>query len=253
MGLAFFLAIGIAHAQPWEVEDLPLDAVQRLGRELYEQDAYVARATDLLFAQTGGPERLAQEGLQGAWVVTRTKGATIVRFIKEAQGETAAAYEVVFRGSSAGRVRKPVDGRLSEADLAQLRARRLALSSVRDRCSERYNTVVVRQNSGGDLLVYALAVSAEAGKMMVGGHYRITVTPDGQKIVKVEKLFRSCLTLRIGDSPDGIPWVTHVVSARPLETHIYLSLLHQRKLYVGAGDAIWKIEAGTISHVEPSR
>jgi hypothetical protein len=253
VGLTMFLAVGMAQAQSWSVEDLPPDAVQRLGREMYEQDSYVALATDLLFEKAGGPDRLAQEGLRGAWVVGQAKDATIVRFLKEGKGDTVAGYDVVFADSRPGYVHKPADGRLSEADLAQARARRLAVDQVRERCSERYNTVVLRQTPGGDLLVYALAATADPRQMMVGGHYRVTVTPDGRKVVKVEKLFRGCVTLRTGDAAGAVPWVTHIVSARPLETHVYLSLLYRRPLYVGVDKAVWKIEAGRATLVDQGK
>jgi hypothetical protein len=247
---AALLATGAAHAQTSPIEDLPSEMVQQLGRAMYEQDAYAAQATDLLFREKGGPERLAQEGLRGDWVVTRVKDSTLVRFLRDSNGKALAAYEVVFPQGQLPYLRRPADGRVSEAALAQLRARRLAMEQVRDECSQRYNTIALQRGPDANFLVYAMAATSDPSQIVVGGHYRVTVTPDGRKVVKTEKLFRSCLNLPAANNAGAIPWLTHVVSARPLETHVFMSLAYGRPFYVRAGTSAWKVDKGLLTPVE---
>ena len=244
------LAAGTAQADTRPVEDLPPEMVRQIGNAMYEQDRYAAQATDLLFREKGGPERLEQEGLRGDWVLIRGKDSIVVRFVRETSGGDVAAYDVVFPSGQLPYVRRPTDGRLSEAAAAQLRARRLAVEQVGAGCSENYNTVVLQRRPDADFLVYALAAIADPGQMMIGGHYRVTVTPDGRKVVKAEQLYRSCLTLPASSDASAIPWLTHLVSARPMETHVYLSLLYKRPFYVGVGKSAWRVENGTVALVE---
>ena len=232
------------------VEDLPPDMVQALGRAMYDQDRYAAQATDLLFREKGGPQRLAQEGLRGDWVVTRVKDATVVRFLREVNGAMVVAYDVVFPPAQLPQVQRPADGRVSEAALAQLRARHLAMEQVRDECSERYNTIVLQRSPDANFLVYALAATSDPDQIVIGGHYRVTISPDGRKVVKTDKLYSTCLNLPAKNDNGAVPYLTHLVSARPLETHAYMSLLYQRPFYVGVGKSVWKIEKGAVTPVE---
>jgi len=241
------LAAGTLRAETPPVEDLAPDLVPALGRAMYDQDRYAAQATELLFREKGGPQRLAQEGLRGDWVVTRVKDSTVVRFLRETNGALAVAYDVVFVPGQLPYLQRPADGRVSEAALAQLRARRLAVEQVHEECSERYNTIVLQRGPDANFLVYALAATSDPAQIVIGGHYRVTITPDGRKVVKSEKLYRACLNLPAKNDNGAVPYLTHLVSARPLETHAYMSLLYQRPFYVGVGKSVWKVENGKVA------
>ena len=89
-----------------------------------------------------------------------------------------------------------VIGRVMTAEeRARFAARSTALLGITEACSQRYNTVVLRDPAGGEgWLVYALAATTEPGLIMVGGHYRFTISADGEEILRGERLSDSCLS-----------------------------------------------------------
>ena len=125
-------------------------------------------------------------------------------------------------------------------------ARQTAVSALRTPCSEVYNTVVL-PNDGAEAAwtVYLLAATQEPEKIVVGGHVRVLVREGGMQIVDSQELSRSCLTL--APPPDAVALiVTHVLDEHPIETHVFLSLLHQTKLYVVTETAMWSVDQGEI-------
>ena len=45
--------------------------------------------------------------------------------------------------------------------------------------------------------------------------------------------------------------MTHIVSNTPVETHVFLSLLHNIDFFVMTpDDTIWRVSEGAISHIE---
>ena len=149
------------------------------------------------------------------------------------------------------RVKNP---RLSEAELAQLRARQLARRQVSQPCAQQYNTVALPDGSSGNLLIYALAATDDPNLVLIGGHYRITVSGDGRSVRLVEKLSKSCLALKKNEVPRGgklsALLATHVVSESVWRRTSYLSLLHKQLLYIRTKKGMWKVDAGEFTLVE---
>lgn len=67
----------------------------------------------------------------------------------------------------------------------------------------------------------------------------MTVSADGRSLIRVDKLFRSCL--RLASNPPDLPadarpvalFMTHLVSNTPVETHVFLSLQFDIDFAVG--------------------
>lgn len=151
----------------------------------------------------------------------------------------------------------PDNSQLSESQLAQYRARSLALESITRPASRRYNCVILSDPEGDGFLVYALAATTEANAVMVGGHYRFSISRDGQRLERSDELFKSFMVLstKPKDMPTGASiaalTMTTLVSDMPLETHVYLSLLHRMPFYVGTPDEhVWKVENGKMEVVD---
>lgn len=116
-----------------------------------------------------------------------------------------------------------------------------------------YHFAVLDDPEGNGFLVYALAYRKDPNDIVVGVHYRVSVAADGRRVRSADALSRSTLVLKKdagipkGATPAGL-WLTSLVSRAPLETHVYLSLLHHAPLSVATADhSIWRVENGRIS------
>jgi hypothetical protein len=249
--IALFLIIcGCLHA---EIRKFDKSTLEKLGVAIYQQDIRAATATDLLFAKKIDPEK---EGLRG-WIVDGDDQKMLVRFVREKQDQFEAFYDVTFDGKKKPAIAVPKDPQLSDSQLAQFKARSLALKSITRPASQRYNFVILRDPESDGFLVYALAATTEANAVMVGGHYRFTISRDGERLERSDELFRSFMVLstKPKDLPPGASLtaltMTTLVSDMPLETHVYLSLLHRMAFYVGTPDQhVWKVENGKMEVVK---
>jgi len=251
--LPLCLILGLACSLRGEIRPFDQATLERLGMAIYEQDIRAAAATDLLFAQRIDPQA---EGLRG-WVVEGDAKAMLVRFVREKAGVTEAFYDVSFVGRKAPTIAVPANRQLTAAQTAQFKARSLAGKSIARPASRNYNIVILPDPERDGLLVYALAATTEPDSIMVGGHYRFMVSKDGEKIERSDELFRSFMVLstKPKDLPPGaIPqalFMTTLVSDLPLETHVYLSLLHRSTFMVGTPDKhIWEIQKGKMKRVQ---
>ena len=243
---------GLAFAS--EVRDFELQVVETLGMSIYQQDSLAAEATDVLFSQ--GID-LSKYPISG-WVVERHKKEAVIAFIGDFGGKLEGIFEIRKRKKKKAKFKElsEQERKLSDYQLSAFRARSLALENIDVPCSDRYNVVVLEDLDGVGFLVYALAATTDPDAVLVGGHYRFTVSSDGSDIEAKERLSGSCLVL--DKTPDDMPrgatlaalTMTHTVSVRPLETHVFLNLLHDMDFYVGTPDQhIWRIHDGKIQRV----
>ena len=110
-----------------------------------------------------------------------------------------------------------------------------------------YDYVVLDDPGGSGFLVYALGSSSKRGEAVLAGHFRVSVSADGETVKRVDALSRS-LTV-VPEPPKGAKglWLIQLVSNQPVETFVYLSNLHHSPIYVGTPDrAIWKVENGKM-------
>ena len=234
------------------IRDFDIKTIEKLGAEIYERDKYAAQATDIISTKVGGSEKLSEEKIAG-WIVNKLKDKYLVRFIKQTEDQLLPAYEIIFTSSGKHAFRE-AKGELSAKEIAKFNARQLALKSIPEPGSDRYNTVVLPNVGGKGFLVYTLAATTDPNLIYIGGHYRMTVSQNGKKIERIDRLFKSCLILNKGDVPKGDKsaalFASHVVSKTPVETHVFANLLHDQPLYIMAGGEIWAIENGKIRSVK---
>lgn len=243
-----------AHSQP--IREFDLQTVERLGRAIYEHDLTAWRATDaLLHDNKAGRVSDAEMAKIRGYIVAGTPDESVVKFIAEGpEGPYPVSVLRIYRDEQRARAAGPLAKQpLTEAERAQYRARQLALSQITQRwhCSERYNTVILPNTDGDGYLVYVLAATTKPGLMMVGGHYRITVSADGNRVIQTDELSRSCLTVEL-KPPQGAQKlesvvVLHLVSDAPVETHVFLNLLHRMDIGVTTEKrALWLVSKGRI-------
>jgi len=247
-----FLGFGLVGSLQAEIRKFDKTTIEKLGVAIYEQDVRAAIATDLLFAEKIDP---AKDGLRG-WVVEGDVKAMLVRFVRERDGVLQPFYDVQFKGKGRPEIRRAKDAQLSEAQNAQFTARTLAMKSIKRPASTNYNFVILPDPEKKAFLVYGLAATSDPDSIIVGGHYRFSVSSDGATIERADELFRSFMTLKKPkDSSTGAkavgPYMTTLVSDMPLEIHVYLSLLNKMPFVVGTRDQhVWKVENGHMEIIK---
>ena len=118
-----------------------VDVASRVGRLIYTQDGFAARATDAVLAAT---DSKLDPRLRG-WVVTRDGGARLVTFLGVDGTSTVPLYRVRFADISplpTVEIMEPGDIATPE-QLAMFAARQKAISTPFGACSKAYNTVVL--------------------------------------------------------------------------------------------------------------
>jgi hypothetical protein len=108
------------------------------------------------------------------------------------------------------------------------RAKQMATAALKNRLFKiHYDYVVLDDPDHSGFLVYALAT--RPGEIVMGGHFRVTVSADGGNAERVDALSRSLLFCpkppkgMEGQKPLTVS-MSQIVSNRPLETSIYTSL-----------------------------
>jgi hypothetical protein len=136
------------------------------------------------------------------------------------------------------------------------RARQTAMRAIPPR-DRPWNPVVLPGAAIGrrdGILVYLLAAEQRAGEMVFGIHYRILVSEDGATIKHALPLSKSPIVIRPpeeelppGATPVAVA-VSQIVTDWPLETHVFVSLLHKREpVYVVTRRGAWLVVGDSIS------
>ena len=116
-----------------------------------------------------------------------------------------------------------------------------------------YRFVVVPDPKGSGFLVYALATSSNPDDIVAGVHYRVTVSSDTSRAERVDALSRTRVVMsKMGGLPGGYSRegfvLGQIVSNKPVETFVYLSLLHGEPCMIVTPDAsVWWIRDGHIT------
>ena len=232
------------------IREFPPETVAMLGQQIHRHDNAAWRATDLLFAQ--GLDLAEYESL--GWVSTEEQDGILVTFVGEVDGDLVAIFDIRPDAQANERFRI-VSGRpLTSGERARFAAISTAASQSLEGCSENYNTVVLKDPEADAWLVYLLAATTEPDVIVVGGHYRMTVSGDGSTLLRTDKLFRSCLRLpsRPQDLPQGTTpvalYMTHVVSESPVEPHVFLNLQFDVDFMIETplNGATWFVSEGVL-------
>ncbi len=228
-------------------EVLVLERTEALGRQIYAQDQYAGKATNLLL---GYGVDLTEMGTRG-WITENQPDGCVVTFVGGDPESWRSVCVVTFVSDDDPNVIL-VDKDLSETQAAMFNARQLALSTVQTPCSDAYNTAVIPREDGPGWLAYALAATRDPNLLLVGGHYRATVSADGKTVLEQRSFTKDCLVLKrlegAGSDGDAAAYtVGHILDNRPTEIHVFLNLLCGKPLYVVTGDGrFWRVEGGRV-------
>jgi hypothetical protein len=202
---------------------------------------------------------LKQEGKKGfvSWITVKKEARWLVRYYAKQAEDFIAAYDISFWSPKGPIVyRRDPPEKLSELESQMVRARQSALAAMPFMCSDRYNPVILPGEVDGfdGWLVYLLASTTEANKIVVGGHFRVEVSRDGKTVRKIDPLSKSCHTLDLAESrrkKDSRIGVSQVLTDTPMENHVFASLLHKTTLTVVSKTGVWYVSNGLIWYHYP--
>jgi hypothetical protein len=241
-----------------EIRQFDIPTLEALAAGMYAQDQEAWKATDALFELHPQTE-LAREKVAG-WLVESRPGGDFVRFFRDTGNGLEAAYDVSFAPASILQVSVPADRAVTDEERGQFAARTLAGKHITQKCAARYNSIVLKDPENDDWLVWLMAATTDPNAVMMGQHYRFTISRDGSTILRQDALSRSCMTLSKSAPKDGGGrlaglLVTQLVSNLPVETTLFLSLQHHMPFFVATPDNnVWKVDQGKIEKLDlPSR
>lgn len=249
--IILLLLIPVAASAAEGIREFPVETIVALGKELYQRDEMAAKATDALLAADTNVKDVPMVG----WVTQLDKEHQRVFFIQKKDGKQSLAYVVTFPEKGAPKVENKQGDALPDYAANRLAARDAAIKAIPKFMTEKYNFEVLDAPDGKGLLVYALAATTDPNQIVVGGHYRVSVSDKGA-VEKVDALSRSLLILpkQPGDLPKGstavAPAVSHIVSKTPVESHVFVSLQHKTPLFVTTEDSVWLVNDGKISKAD---
>ena len=152
--------------------------LEQLGATIYRQDRAAWLASDALTAKIKDP---AKEKIIG-WVVEGHGDAEIVRFVRDAGQGPELAFDVEVTAKGAGKPTTPSDRSLSDQERAAFAARMTAAKIAPKPCAGTFNSVVAKDPASDGWLVWLLSPSPARGAVPVGGHYRFSISADGQTV-----------------------------------------------------------------------
>jgi hypothetical protein len=226
------------------VDRATLTEVERRGFDLHLRVIAALRGTDAALAEVD----LARSGALGRIVVPYEQGL-LVRFIDDGE---RATVDVSIDPFSALRpyvmAHSPAEP-LPPRDRAMWRALQLAIHGSAMDCSDRYHGVVIPASDApdADWLVYLLAATLDPSRIMLGGHHRFRIDFEGTAIREHLPLSESCRSVQYTEATTALE-VTDALPPEPVETEVYLNLLHGIPIEVSpsGGRGHWTIEGGRI-------
>lgn len=138
--------------------------------------------------------------------------------------------------------------------LAKKKAKQTAIAALNGKLFDlRYDYVVLDDPDGNGFLVYALGAARKANEVVLAGHFRVTVSPDGEKAERIDALSRTKNVVPWRSGAQAL-WIIQLVSNKPVETFIYLSNFHHSPIYVGTPDrTIWKVDRGKVQIIRDKK
>jgi len=245
-------------APPTAEERQRLAAAAQRGMQLFEFARAAQLTTRDMLARIPDP---SAAGIAG-WIAL-PEGA-IVECIYYAEGPEGpvAVYRAQVLG---GRVATPevftgaARPALSATQRRMAAARAAVATLDRQPCSGDFNVFVIPPAADAPVEVYKLSPQSGPGRYPLGGHFLVTVAPDGT-VASTRAFTNRCLDLEVpvAAASAGRPAaparplaVTHLLDPLPTEIHVFLSLWMNQPLLVATGnpDRLWTVSRGRIGLV----
>jgi hypothetical protein len=132
---------------------------------------------------------------------------------------------------------------------ARKRAKQTAIRTLQGKLFNiHYDYVVLGDPDGAGFLVYALGATNNPYKVVIAGHFRVTVSASGEKAERIDALSRG-LSISNNTPKTAGMYMAQIVSTKPIETLIYTSNLTKLPIAVATppNGEVWFIENGGIT------
>lgn len=130
-----------------------------------------------------------------------------------------------------------------EADLLEMAAGKLL-------CDGDYQAVRVEDTASQIEHIYLVLQPEQSRGIQFGRHVRFDFKLGTNDLVTITPSTKTCLLVPIEEASTEAAFVTHLLSDAPTDFHVYLSLYHEKPIYVSTSNGLWKIENGKISKSE---
>jgi len=256
ISVALFSA-AVVTASGGGIREFSISTLERLGNELYYRDNLAARSSDLLLKT----EPLARSLKIRGWITDLNKSGDVVYWIAETPSGPTLAYTVTFHGAMKPEL-EDVRGQPLPPNVAlRFQARQTAAEALKGKLYDiDYNFEILADPDGTGFLVYALGATNKRDEVVLGGHFRVTVSADGGKAERVDALSKSLLVNKEGE---GLPpdthqvgmYMTQIVSEKPVETLVYTNRLTGQPIAVATEPSgqVWYIENGRMTREKARR
>ena len=235
--------------EPKPIREFSIETIEKLGSELYFRGGLLFNASDLVSKKFPEIEKMNFAGT----IADVAKEKSKVYFLRSSDEHgIKQGYVVAYdHKKEEFSVEAKLDDPVPEKIKLRNTAKQTAIEAIPGFYDRPYNFVVLDDPDGEGFLVYSIAGAKSEKEIVIGGHTRISVSPDGKKAEAVDALYNSLLILKSETSEDEevvAAMMSHVVSNTPVETHVFQSILHDREFWVITNDAMqWKIKDGKIS------
>ena len=218
---------------------------EALGRALYDRQRMTEIALDFV-GEYYDPEA---DGIT-AWVIEDSGSDVVMSFLAFPDGQPQVVVNARFSDSLIPEL-MPGPAALGARQRAQLQARVTVRPLVDTPCAERYDSLSLRHPHSDDLLVYAMPIAADADEVLLGGHYRYRLDPEGSQVRENDALATACTRASVeslrGTTLESGVAVRNLLDDTPHEIHVFLSLRYKIPLYVITRDLrLWEVRDGRM-------
>jgi hypothetical protein len=253
--LWLLLLASVPAAAQSAAEKAGLKAAGERGRLLFELDRAAWVTTDDMLRRFGRRDMPIK-----GWVVER-EGPE--RYRVTYFGDGSAGPVAWYAGSvKAGKVTSGTifpEAARPPLTAAQLRLRQAAdiargFAEYRPCTPARFNVAVVPPASPeAPVDAYLLSAQTETTVYPVGGHYRLTIAPDGT-VLSHRRFMNSCMNVDTAATGGAVPAalvLTHLLDPIPTEIHVWTSLAMRKPIFVGTGpQRIWSVTGDRIRLIQ---
>jgi hypothetical protein len=225
-----------------------------IGRQLYVLDRAAALGTDVLMANVPDAQSRGVAGylpLREGDASGRPVDSYLVSFFT-AEDPPKIAYEVRIAPNQKPEFLAYAPPKQATPGFYLLALSRQRAISALPVSEQPINPVVLPGDVDGKpgVLVYLLAGTKKPDVAVFGKHFRALVALDGKSVSSLVPLTNTTLEVPTRD-PNGKPVealvVSHFVTAYPLETHVFTSLLWKTPIYVGTSRGVFRVDGDDIT------
>lgn len=231
-----------------------LNRVAARGRQLVALSRAGIIATQDMLSRVTNPEAAGIEG----WVAEEEGATTTVTFYDNTDDGPKVVYRATVQGTRVtgrdtflGTFRPPLP-----RTAARLAAARNAVQALNhNACSTQgFNYLVIPPAAaGGPIEVYEVSAPSQRGRFPIGGHFRTSVTGNGQ-VGESHAFAAACADIVVADPPAGQqPRPIEVAASDPwpTEIHVLMSQMSGRALTfrAGAPARTWLVAGARIAEI----